>query len=68
MPILLRKVVPFACWYLAVSQGDLHKRLFLDSLTVDLMEDWRRVQLPLTAIFAALVTVHVVSILVLWKW
>ena len=51
-----------------VSQSDLDKGLFLDSLTVDLMENWRHVHLPLTAIFAALAMVHIVSILVLWKW
>ena len=42
-----------------VSRDDLEKRLFLDSLTVDLMENWRHVHLPLTAIFAALTTVHI---------
>jgi hypothetical protein len=51
-----------------VSKEEIDKKLFLDSLTVDLMENWRHVHLPLTAIFAALATVHIVSILVLWKW
>ena len=51
-----------------VSKEEVEKKLFLDSLTVDLMENWRYFHLPLTAIFAALATVHIVSILVLWKW
>jgi len=51
-----------------VSKEEIDKKLFLDSLPVDLMENWRHVHLPLTAIFAALATVHILSILVLWKW
>jgi len=50
------------------SPEDLDKKLFLDSLTVDLMENWRHVHLPLTATFVAIATVHIVSILVMWKW
>ena len=50
------------------SKEEQDRNLFLDSLTVSVMAEWRHVHLPLTAIFAALVTVHVVTILVLWKW
>jgi hypothetical protein len=52
----------------ALCTQELEKQLFLDSLTVDLMEKWRHFHLPLTAILAALATVHIVSIVILWKW
>ena len=52
----------------AISDDEIERSLFLDSLTVGLMEHWRHFHLPLTAVFTALAIVHIVSILVLWKW
>ncbi len=48
-----------------------HLNAVLPWLAVFLMsvvEHWRHFHLPLTAVFTALAIVHIVSILVLWKW
>ena len=38
----------------AISDDEIERNLFLDSLTVGLMEHWRHFHLPLTAVFTAL--------------
>lgn len=42
-------------------------RLFLDSLTVGVMKRWRSVHLPITAVFAVLALLHILSILFFWR-
>lgn len=50
-------------------QGEeLENRLLLDSVTVDIMRKWRSVHLPITAIFGVLAILHILSILVFWRW
>lgn len=49
------------------STEDAEKKLFLDSLTVDLMRKWRVVHLPITIIFAILALLHILSILMFSK-
>ncbi len=43
-------------------------RAFLDSLTVGAMNRWRSVHMPITAVFAALTLLHILSILIFWRW
>ena len=47
----------------ALSDDQIERNLFLDSLTVGLMEHWRHFHLPLTAVFTVLAIVHIVSII-----
>ncbi|MBL0104543.1 MAG: hypothetical protein IPP51_12760 [Bacteroidetes bacterium] len=42
--------------------SDVEKKLFFDSITVDLMKKWRAVHLPITAVLAILVLLHIISI------
>ena len=50
-----------------ISNEDAERKLFLDSLTVDLMRKWRVVHLPITIIFAILALLHILSILMFSK-
>ncbi len=56
---------------LLLSQGTIpeeaDKILFFDSITVDLMKQWRVVHLPITLMLALLSIIHVVSILMYSK-
>ncbi len=50
-------------------EGDaLESKLLLDSLTVDLMKNWRSVHMPITTLFGTLALLHILSILVFWSW
>mgnify|MGYP006191846129 CR=1 FL=1 len=51
-----------------LQDEELENRLFLDSVTVDVMKKWRSVHLPITAIFGVLALLHILSILVFWRW
>lgn len=41
---------------------------FLDATTVEVMKRWRAVHIPLTTIFWTLAGLHVLSILIFWRW
>jgi len=43
-------------------------RLLLDSLTVGAMKQWRSVHLPITTLFGTLALLHILSILIFWRW
>jgi len=49
-----------------LNKMEIEKRLFLDSLLVDKMQKWRKIHMPLTAIFVVFALLHIVSILLLW--
>lgn len=51
-----------------LSEDETEKKLFLDSLTVELMRNWRMVHLPINMAFATFAIVHIVSILFFWQW
>lgn len=51
-----------------MEADELESRLLLDSLTVRAMTKWRSVHLPITAIFFTLAALHILSILILWRW
>ncbi len=50
-----------------INSEDAEKKLFFDSLTVDLMKKWRVVHLPITIIFAILALLHILIILMFGK-
>lgn len=51
-----------------VSAEALEERLYRDSLTFDVMKQWRAVHLPITLVFAVLATAHIVAIFLFWSW
>jgi hypothetical protein len=51
-----------------LDDAEVEKRLLLDAAAVGAMQRWRSVHLPLTITFGTLALVHVVSILIFWRW
>jgi hypothetical protein len=49
-----------------LSEEEIERALFLDSLTVRAMEKWRTVHIPLTLNFAILSLVHAATVLLFW--
>ncbi len=50
-----------------ISTEDADKKLFFDSITVDLMKKWRVVHLPITLILGLLSLMHIITILMFSK-
>jgi hypothetical protein len=50
-----------------LDQAELDKRLFFDSITVDLMKKWRVVHLPITLILFILSLMHIVTVIMYSK-
>ncbi|MBF0620944.1 MAG: hypothetical protein HQL54_03375 [Magnetococcales bacterium] len=42
--------------------------LYWDALLVGMMKKWRIVHIPITITFALLVLLHIVTVLIFWKW
>ncbi len=51
-----------------LKDEEVSDRLFLDSTTVDVMKRWRTVHIPITTIFGTLAALHILSILIFWRW
>jgi hypothetical protein len=51
-----------------LSAEELEERMYLDSLTFDVMKQWRAVHLPVTLAFAVLAVAHIIAIFLLWGW
>ena len=51
-----------------LSEEEIEKELFALSLIADKMQMWRSVHIPLTVIFAALALLHIITILLFWRW
>ena len=47
---------------------DAEQELLAHALLVAAMQRWRKVHMPLTMIFAALASIHVVASLLFWRW
>ena len=50
-----------------ISPEDADKKLFFDSITVDLMKKWRVVHLPITLILGLLALMHIITIVMFSK-
>ena len=50
------------------SPLEIEKELLGHSLLVESMQQWRKVHMPLTMVFAALALLHVASVVVFWRW
>ena len=51
-----------------LEDTEVDGKLFLDSLSVDVMKKWRAIHLPLTSLFGALALLHILAILIFWRW
>ena len=51
-----------------LSEAELEDRLYWDSLTFDVVKQWRVVHFPITLAFTVLATAHIVAILLFWGW
>ncbi len=50
------------------SPEEIEERLYRDSLTFDVMKQWRAVHLPITLVFAVLAAAHIVAVFLFWGW
>ncbi len=50
-----------------MSTAELDKKLFFDSLTVDLMKKWRVVHIPITLLLGILALMHIITIVMFSK-
>ncbi|CAD5372782.1 conserved membrane hypothetical protein [Rubrivivax sp. A210] len=51
-----------------LTEAELEDRLYWDSLTFDVVKQWRLVHFPITLAFAVLATAHIVAIFLFWGW
>lgn len=51
-----------------LSDAELDDRLYWDSLTFDVVKQWRAVHFPITLAFAVLAVSHIVAIFLFWGW
>lgn len=51
-----------------LSAGELDEKTLWDSLTVDMVRQWRVVHLPITLAFAALALAHIIATFLFWGW
>jgi len=51
-----------------LSPDEIEKELFALSLIAEKMQMWRTVHIPLTLIFAAFALLHIITILLFWRW
>ena len=50
-----------------MTKEEAEKKLFFDSITVDLMKKWRVVHLPITLLLALLALIHIVTVIMFSK-
>ena len=54
------------------SQGftplEVEEQMYWDSLTFDVVKQWRSVHFPITLAFAVLATAHIISVFLFWGW
>jgi hypothetical protein len=51
-----------------LGDADLADRLYWDSLTFDIVKQWRVVHFPITLAFTVLALAHIVAIFLFWGW
>jgi hypothetical protein len=51
-----------------LSDSAIDERLYWDSLTFDVIKEWRVVHFPITLALAVLTTAHILSIFLFWGW
>jgi hypothetical protein len=51
-----------------LSGRALEEHMYWDSLTFDVVKQWRAVHYPITLAFSVLATAHILSMFVFWSW
>ena len=51
-----------------LSPLEVDERMYWDSLTFDVVKQWRSVHFPITLAFAVLATAHIISVFLFWGW
>jgi hypothetical protein len=51
-----------------LAASEIEERLYWDSLTFDVIKQWRVVHVPITLALAVLTTAHILSIFLFWGW
>jgi hypothetical protein len=51
-----------------LSAEALEERMYWDTLTFDVVKEWRVVHYPITLAFAVLATAHIFSVFLFWSW
>ena len=51
-----------------LSPEALNERLYWDSMTFDVVKQWRVVHFPITLAFAVLSLAHIVAVFLFWGW
>ena len=51
-----------------LTDEELEDRLYWDSLTFDVVKQWRVVHFPITFVFAVLALVHIIAVFYYWGW
>ncbi len=51
-----------------LSGDEIDELLYHDALIVGMMQRWRVVHIPITATFAVLTLLHIVTVTVFWRW
>lgn len=50
-----------------LTDAEIEQRLFLDSIAVNVLNQWRTIHIPVVMLFATLSLVHILSILFFWN-
>ncbi len=51
-----------------VGEAELEDRMYWDSLTFDVVKQWRTVHFPITLAFAVLALAHIIAVFLFWGW
>jgi hypothetical protein len=51
-----------------LSNEEIEKKIFWDSLAVKTMQKWRTVHKPITIMFGIFATLHILTIFLFWRW
>lgn len=51
-----------------VPEAELEDRVLLDSMTFDVVKQWRAVHFPITLAFAVLGLAHIIAVFLFWGW
>jgi len=51
-----------------VSRAEAEQAVFWDAVTLDAMNQWRKVHIPIFIVFAVLSLGHIISIFLFWGW
>jgi len=51
-----------------LSPGKIEEHLYWDSITVDVVKQWRSVHFPITLAFAVLALGHIIAVFLFWAW